>query len=273
MEIKEIHKHWETFAQRYGTSILATTKTDTIKKLEIDAFLRMIRKTGLEAKKGLKILEVGCGNGHNCIYMSKGLSNAQFWGIDYSKEMVEAALKFRDENGMKNRLHIQWGDMMKLSEDTSVPSDFDFVFTDRVLINLNTHRMQEEAVDQMSSKLRPGGYFMIIENFITVYERQNDLREIMLLDRRKPDSYNLFIDDKTWVKHCEKFMKLVTVENFGSLHDILLYVLIPALNGGHIDYKHPLMPIVTELLLGANNKFDDAFGAFGQNQCYLFQKL
>jgi ubiquinone/menaquinone biosynthesis C-methylase UbiE len=272
MEIEAIHKHWETFAQRYGTSILATTKTDTIKKLEIDSFLRMIRKTGMADKKGLKILEVGCGNGHNCLAMSQALPNATFWGIDYSQQMVDAALKFREERGMKDRYHIQWGDMMKLSDDKGVPSDFDFAFTDRVLINLNTHRMQEEACDQIRSKVRPGGYFMTIENFTTVYERQNDLREIMLLDRRKPDSYNLFVDDKTWVPYLQKNMKLVAVENFGSLHDILLYVLIPALNGGSIDYKHPLMPIVTDLLMTANNKFDDAFGAFGQNQCYLFQK-
>jgi SAM-dependent methyltransferase len=261
-----------TFAQRYGTDILATTKTDTIKKLEIDAFLRAIHKAGLHEKKDLKILEVGCGNGHNCVFMSKALPNAHFFGIDYSKEMVEAAIQFRGAQGLKDRFHVQWGDMMKLADDVSVPNDFDVVFTDRVLINLNTHQMQRDAVDQLWAKIRPGGYVRILENFTTVYEQQNDLREVMLLDRRKPDSYNLFIDDKSWVDHCTKSMKLVMCDNFGSLHDILLYVLIPALNGGSIDYKHPLMPIVTELLLKVGEKYENGFGSFGQNQLYVFQK-
>jgi len=61
MELDDIKKFWDENAKTNTTSILSTTKTSTIKKLEIDAFYRAIRNLSDTDKTG-RLLEVGCGN-------------------------------------------------------------------------------------------------------------------------------------------------------------------------------------------------------------------
>ena len=58
--------------------------------------------------------------------------------------------------------------------------------------------------------------------------------------------------------------------DFSSLHDLMLYVLLPCINGGAVEYNHPLINATTELLL--NSKIDCNFGDFGQNRLFLFAK-
>ena len=42
MELDDIKKHWDVSAKSNTTSLLSTTKTPTIKKLEINSFYQVI---------------------------------------------------------------------------------------------------------------------------------------------------------------------------------------------------------------------------------------
>ena len=62
-------------------------------------------------------------------------------------------------------------------------------------------------------------------------------------------------------------------ENFTTLHDLALYILVPMINGGKIDYKHPIVEAATKLSIAISENSDETFGNYGQNRLYLFQKL
>jgi len=82
MELNEIENHWKNWAREFKSDIRATTKTRTIKELEVNALFKAIASTPLIAQKGCEVLEVGCGNGHNCFMLSDHLPGFSFTGVD-----------------------------------------------------------------------------------------------------------------------------------------------------------------------------------------------
>lgn len=270
MDMKEIKEHWEGLASKYGENIQATTKTATIKKLEVNALNKWIGKMG---KDKLDILEVGCGNGVNCMMLAEDFKEHNFYGVDYVDEMIESARKGIDEKGFKN-IAVAVDDVLKLDSQLVQERQFDIVYTDRCIINLNTIELQKKAMLNIVKKIKKGGYYLMIENSIQCYDKQNLCRESVGLERRKPAEYNLFLDDEVILRYMEEElgMELLSIDNFASLHDIVQYVIIPMMNKGNIEYGNLLMQKVTEFELAASDFVTNKFGEFGQNRLYVLKK-
>lgn len=273
MELKEIKKHWETLAEKYAEDLKSTTKTSTIKKLEINAIQNTIKQI-INIVGNVNILEVGCGNGHNLIELSKKFGQYDFDGLDYSSQMIENAEKIKKQYKISN-LNFLVGDILDIEKNNNLRKEYDIVFTDRCLINLNTVELQKKGIEQIVKKIKKEGYLILIENVIQTYNAQNTMRESIGLTKRIPDEYNLFIDENEILSYMQKKLnlKLLEVNDFGSLHDIILYVLLPKINNGNIDYTHPIMEAVTELSIETSINFKNSFGSFGQNRLYLLKKL
>ena len=272
MELKKIKEHWKNMATQHSTDLKATSKTTTLKKIEIDAIAKAIRSI-VDLNPVYKILEVGCGNGKNIFSLADAFPNIHFTGIDYVTQMIDSAKKTQNEQKSTNTT-FHTGDILKLDKNKSVDDYYDLVFTDRCLINLNTIELQLEALKQLTNKVRKGCWLMIVENSTITYSNQNRLRKAIGLKERVPDKYNLFIDEKKFIDYAQKELNLnlLDTEDFISLHDIILYVLLPKINNGMIDYTHPIMEAVTELLTNLGSEYKNSFGHFGQNRLYLFRK-
>jgi SAM-dependent methyltransferase len=262
MDMNSIKKHWEDEAKKYKTHLRSTTKTPTIKSLEINEIKKCIEYT---LKSGLDILEVGCGNGWNIFPLADYFSDCDFTGVDYSKNMIDSANDIRQEREIKNAQFLV-GDALDLENNKGLKKEYDVVFTDRCLINLNTRELQKKALNQIIDKTKDGGYIIFLENSEIAHSNQNDLRESVGLNRRKQPEYNYFIDGSIFD---DLEISLVYSNNFSSLHDILLYVLLPKVYG-EFNYDNSIMDAVTELLMNIDDK--DAFGNYGQNVVYFFQK-
>ncbi|MFN8577357.1 MAG: class I SAM-dependent methyltransferase [Candidatus Sericytochromatia bacterium] len=273
MELNEIKKHWDNLALKYSEDIKSTTKTPTIKQLEINALLNTINSI-LEYDVVNNVLEVGCGNGHNLTGLSRILNNIKFTGVDYSNEMILNALNIikKEEN---DRINFIVGNILELDVNNSLDKEYDIVFTDRCLINLNSLELQLSGFKQLVNKTKQNGYIIIIENIIQTYKTQNECRELIGLEPRVPDKYNLFLDEYMFLDFAKNNMRLQLLEtnDFGSLHDLILYILLPKINDNKIDYSHPLIKTTTEFLINSNSKLKNSFGAFGQNRLYLFKKI
>jgi ubiquinone/menaquinone biosynthesis C-methylase UbiE len=272
MELDDIKKHWDKNAKSNTTSIFSTTKTPTIKKLEIDAFYRAILNLCDTQKEG-HLLEVGCGNGYNLFGLKQLLPNLKFQGVDYSADMINAAKKINDKQ-YNSEIDFSIADALKLPNSKLQRDAYDFVITDRMLINLNSWTLQREALRNISELLTPGGSLLVIENFVNPYARQNELRELIGLPSRTPDPYNKFLDENLFEKFVTESigLEILKIDNFASLHDILLYVLLPHRNSGAISYDDPLMNSVAELLVNLPNEHSGIFGNFGQNNLYVLRR-
>jgi hypothetical protein len=187
--------------------------------------------------------------------------------------MIAAACKLKQELPDSD-LQFAVGDVLRLSKSEELSSKFDLVFTDRLLINLNTWELQQTGLTQLVSCMKEGGSLVLIENFTNSYSNQNAMRQSIGLPPRTPDPYNKFIDEERFEEFVSQQLNLDIVysENFGSLHDLLLYVLLPHIGDGKIVYDHPLMESVTSLLTRMPSGFRNAFGKFGQNHLYVLQK-
>lgn len=261
MSEEDIRNHWLSWALEYGTALRATTKRPSAKTLEIDALDRCFRSVGAETRS-LTVLEIGCGNGHNCVELAKRFSLATFTGIDYISEMISAARANAESAGVS----IQFREGNALALDAG--DFYNIIFTDRCLINLNTIEKQKSAIDQMQRSLSPDGHLIMIENSWQTYERQNDCREIVGLHRRVPEKFNLFLDDSQIVPYLNGLFGRVEIEDFITFHDLVLYVLTPLLCDGKVDHDHPIVDAATKINIGISAVIPSAFGAFGQNRLY-----
>jgi SAM-dependent methyltransferase len=264
--------HWDSNARKHGLDLRSTTKTSTIKQLEINAIARVVDKF-LTDSTTTSILEVGCGNGHNLFGLSTLFPNINLLGLDYSQEMIDAACKINEE--LKNKsIKFSTENVLNLTSNDSLKNKFELVFTDRLLINLNNWELQQKGIEQISSCVKNNGFLLLLENFTQSYSNQNLLREIIGLNPRTPDPYNRFINEdelQDFVTTKLDF-EYIFSENFGSLHDLILYVLLPHINCGHVTYDHPIMESVTSLLRGIPEGLRNQFGNFGQNSLYLFKR-
>jgi len=269
MDLDNIKRHWTEWAKA-GVDLRATTKTGTIKSLEIAALVRAIRRSGMESRQRT-VLEAGCGNGQNCVALAAEFANFKFVGFDYVDAMVQSARLLAESNGVTDRLNFVVGDMLNLAK-CNLADKYDVVFTDRAVINLNTEELQLQVISVLAARVAPGGLLLLLENFVETYERQNDCRELLGLQRRTPAEFNRFlVGEHVKSLVCGLGFDLVTIDDFGSLHDLLLYVLLPAVNEGQINYDDPIVAAATELCLRLGSVEADLFGRFGQNRLMVFQ--
>lgn len=271
MDSEQVRAHWRNWASKFGTALGATTRTETAKTLEIDALARRMCMIGL-GDMPAHVLEVGCGNGLNCFGLAAQFPRMQFHGIDYTAEMIDAAREAATANGFRDRSSFRIGNALELSKTPGLLAQYDVVFTDRCLINIAPVDLQMRAITGLAAKVRKGGHLIMIENSMATYDRQNHCRALLDLPARTPAAFNLFFDETRILPHLETLGLEVEIEDFISLHDLMLYVLVPAINGGTVDYDHPLVHAATRLNIAVSAETSSAFGAFGQGRMFVCRK-
>lgn len=272
MDLEGIRKHWQEWAIRYGTDLRATTKGSTAKLMELDALSRALRRIGHEKGSAMRVLEAGCGNGKNLLGLIEEFPEMHFTGFDLIPEMIDAAnaLKGQQRGDIAARLEFFVGDVL----NATLPAEsFDVVFTDRCLINLNDVELQYTAIKFLAGLVKPGGHLLMIENSQQSYGRQNSARQAVGLPARTPDVFNRFFDDAGLLQFLSGIgLEVEPVEDFISLHDLVLYVLVPMTNGGIVDYEHPLVKAATQLNIALSAIDENSIGTWGQNRFYKCRK-
>jgi len=255
----------------YGMDLKSTTKNSSIKKLEINALSQTINYILERSPKAKTVLEIGCGNGYNCCALSKEFLDLNFTGVDYIANMIVNAKNLAETEGCKNINYIV-GDILDINK-VELLSTYDIVFTDRCIINLDTPEKQKQGIRNLVQKTTIGGHIIIIENSTLTYEKQNLCRELVGLEKRAPAQYNLFISESLIVE-CENEMnlKLLDIHDFGSLHDLFLYVILPKTNNGEIEYDSKIIEAITDFCIKTAAISKNKFGDFGQNRLYLLRK-
>ena len=272
LDLEQIRDHWKKWATTFGTDLRATTKTGTAKQVEICALIKTVELIKNSLPNKSKVLEIGCGNGHNLLSLYKAYPNYIYKGIDFIEEMISSAEQNKQGYKIPNdSMSFSVGNVLNLD---SISSDFDLIFTIRCLINLNNDQLQLEAIKNISTKVKSGGYLLMLENSQNSYDKQNVLRNLAGLEKRIPAEFNHFFNEKTMIKKLSQFgLNEIKNENFTTLHDLVLYILVPMINGGKLDYKHPIVEAATKLSIAISKNSDETFGNYGQNRLYLLQKM
>lgn len=241
---KKIKEFWQEQAKEHKESDLATAPDTYYRDLEINRIESYL-------KDKTHILDIGCGNGYSTIKFAKKYKQAKFLGVDYSEGMVKYADQslFKNKN-FKNRVKFTVGNVLSLSKCSAIKNKFDFIISERCLINLKNWDEQKTALLNMKKVLKKNGKIILCENTQEGLARLNELRNKQGLFSIKVRRHNYYMPEKKLLSFAKKHFKVEEVNNIGSLYYIIsrvVYAKLFDLDNKEPEYLHPINKIASQL--------------------------
>jgi ubiquinone/menaquinone biosynthesis C-methylase UbiE len=240
---------------RAGLGQWAGTRDLPLKQLEMETLAQYVRD-------GMRILEVGCGNGITAIELAKRYE-VDIIGIDYAEEMISAASDMLAGQNLKGRVSFRTGDVRNMSEWSK---RFDLIYTERVLINLEDWPQQRAAIASITDLLADGGLYVMCEHSQDGLDEINALRERVGLARITPPWHNRYLRDEELGGVELPGVKLEGVNFFSSTYYFLSRVVnawLAAQEGEEPSYDAPVNKLALQL---------PAVGTLGQGRIWLWRK-
>lgn len=183
---EQILEHYRQVAEKYGESSRSTMEDDYVREKELEWITRYHNFLAQRAQRPLNVLDLGCGNGFALARLLANGSQDRFWGVDFSEELLTIARQ-RNLRGCE----LTKGDARNLKFDSDF---FDFVYTERCLINIMDRDEQHTALREIARVLKPGGDYLMIECFSDGLANNNKARADCGLPAVKEAHHNLYFD-------------------------------------------------------------------------------
>ena len=239
--IDKIKEFWQNQAILHGNLSTATSPDSIAFKMEIDTLIKNI-------PTGAKILDIGCGNGAKAKEIIKNI-NCQYFGIDYSNNMINQALsRFENElGGVQGVAQFRVGDILNL--DDICFDEFDIIITSRCLINLTSIQDQLKAIKNIHLALKPNGIYLMMENFIEPLQNLNNVRSRYNLEPIEIRWHNLYINQEQFLDQISNLFSVVKIDNFASTYYLISRTLNAILNlkDNKVDYNSTLNELAAKL--------------------------
>lgn len=254
-----IKNFWKEQAQQFKKSQLATAPDIFYRNLEIENIEKYLRNGG-------SVLDIGCGNGFSTIRFAEHFPKIKIIGIDYSPEMIKYANQALSQYPrLKERVSFRVGDVLSLSS-VGLPKTFDYIVSERCLINLLNWEEQQQALFEMKQVLKKGGRIVLCENTQEGLERLNKIRKTLDLKPIKVRWHNYYMPESKLLRFVKKHFVLESVKNIGSLYYIIsrvVYAKLCDVRGVEPDYLNPINEIASKL---------EPFGDCSPNYIFLLKK-
>ncbi len=256
---KKVKEFWETQAKENKTTEFATNPDGNYRELEIS-------RIGDDLKDKTTVLDVGCGNGYSTLIFAKRFPNMKIVGVDYSPEMIAFANEaLEKEPKLKKRVRFAVADVLALSKDKELVGKFDFVVSERCVINLLTWAKQKASILEMKKTLKKNGVILLCENTHDGLDRLNSLRKSLGLFAITVRWHNRYLLEKELLPFIKRTFKVRAIKNIGSLYYIIsrvVYAKLADLEGKQPSYNHPMNVIAKEL---------PSIGEFSPNYLFVLQ--
>ena len=195
---------------RAGLGQWAGTRDVIAKQIELAAIAGYVRD-------GMRILEVGCGNGITAIELARR-RNVAILAIDYAAEMINAAKALRGDQQLTGSVRFQVGDVQSLA---GFGEKFDLIYTERVLINLPDWPAQKKAIGDIAELLTEGGIYVMCENSQDGLDDLNALRARVDLPAIVAPWHNRYLHDRELEEINVPGLSLVAIDYFSSTYYFL----------------------------------------------------
>lgn len=242
---------WNT---RAITSANPGTDDYNIKNLEEKIIVEII-------PKNVRILDIGCGNGSTLIRLAleKDCSGV---GIDFSDKMIELAITSSEQLKLQNKVNFFIDSIPDLKQKYGL---FDYIVSERCLINLESSSLQHQAFVELMSYLKPGGFFLMIESFTDGLEKINALRNHLNLEPIGAPWHNHFLSEKIVKSWQTNQYHIDREHHFSSAYYYISRVVYAKLahnRGEDVTYDSEINQIACQL---------PPFGEFGPTRLYLWK--
>ena len=213
---------------------------DTIaKSLEIDAIDSYI-------SDGQVLLEFGCGNGATACEIARR-KNVNITAVDFSEDMVKEANEYAKKNKVEDKVSFFVSDIRDFK---GFMYKFDCIYTERMIINLNSWEEQSYAIKKLASFLKPSGKLLLCENSQNGFDNLNKLRNLADLVEITAPWHNLYLNDSKMdlleIHKCN----LIDVNSYSSTYYFLSRVVnawLSKLESVEPSYDAPINKLATLL--------------------------
>jgi SAM-dependent methyltransferase len=139
-----------------------------------------------------KILDAGCGEGEGTIVYS-AIPGVEVHAVDFSETRLAMA---RQRLAGRHNVLVKQLDFLKPYNWTD---DYDFVISQRFLINLLGWPLQQRVLLDLASRLKPRGRLLMLEGSQQGVNSLNELRSSLGLEPIPVKWHNLFFDDDSLI--------------------------------------------------------------------------
>ncbi len=259
---RNIKTFWNDQAVEFGASKLATAPDGAYRELEISQILQRINN-------GKSILDVGCGNGYTTIEIAKKRKGCRIDGVDFSSEMIGRASRVlgKQSTSIRKRVHFDVADVRDLDSSELIgKKKYDYVLSERCIINLTTWPEQRKGILQMREKMKRGGRMVFVENTIDGLSRLNAVRKKHGLFAMKTRWHNRYLKESELRPFLKRNFVIEEEVNIGSLYYLVsrvVYAKLASMEKKEPSYAHPINLIASELPI---------LGNFSPNFLYVLRK-
>jgi len=150
-----------------ATDPYVTSRDFNLRELEIDFIINNVSEG--------HILDLGCGNGYTDLRIAETMA-AKVTGIDFSETMIEGCYYLANQYTYKllGAVDFVLGDIRNLPQFSN--GRFDYVISERGLLNLPSRECQFKTIKEAHRVLRPGGKYIMVEGTLDGLARLNALR-------------------------------------------------------------------------------------------------
>jgi len=239
------------YQMKDGSKQYITSPDFNLRELEIQFIIDAIKKHNIDGQF-LNILDVGCGNGYTDINIAKKV-NGKILGVDFSSEMINGAniLKNKNNDQIIANLSFQVGDV--INNLCSYGKDFDFVISERCLLNLPNKESQYSVIKQIHKILKKNGYYIMVEGTLNGLERLNYLRQKVgltpIADRADDNVSSLKFNEEEIETYLSKQFEIVNKKYFGMYYLISRIVHPLLVLPEQPKYYHKLNEVARKLAL------------------------
>jgi SAM-dependent methyltransferase len=224
-----IREHYDSVAGKAGLSCQSTMEDERLRALETEVIHRFLEAAARDSlvrappPGGLRLVDVGCGNGYTLSTLAEKRGLSQLVGIEQNASQRKLA-------SQRPGVEIRAGDVRRPQFYDGLA---DIVVCQRVLINLLDLRDQQAALANIIDIVRPGGYLIFIECFESSLTNLNAARKEFGFGLIPPAEHNLYLPDDFF--ETDRLLPLrepfwdVTPQHFSThyftsrvLHDIAL---------------------------------------------------
>ncbi len=243
---KQIQKFWDEQGKVFKTSDLATAPDTYYRQLEI-------RRIEEYLKNGTAVLDIGCGNGFSTIRFARRFPRATFVGVDYSPQLIHFANTSlaKERRALRKRIQFIEGDVLALQKIAALKNKtFDFVVSERCLINLLNWEQQRQALLSLKKYLKRNGRIVLCENTQEGLARLNQLRRTVDLPDIKVRWHNYYMPQRKFLSFAKEHFSIEETNNIGSLYYIIsrvVYAKLCAMKKQEPKYLHPINQIASQL--------------------------
>ena len=209
----QVKKFWETRAQDQSLTDAEATHSDVWQRwLEIETIKPFLRPSD-------SMVDVGCGSGYATRLLAPLVRETL--GIDFSESMIERA---RTAAAGKPNLRFEVGNALDL--DPKTLGTFDVALSVRCLINLESWQLQQRAIENIATLLKPGGRFIFVEGLADGRRNLNAMRAQMGLSEMPNVWHNVDFEESHLMQYLERSFALEARRHFG-VYDFISRIVHP----------------------------------------------